>query len=61
MWISRISVLEKLSRRSRPDIFIMTLAFIITKLIRKANSIDYEVYLMRLILTLKFIQIGAYE
>jgi len=60
-WISRISVLEKLSRRSRPDIFITPLVLIITKLIRKANSIGYEVYLMTLILTLIFIQIGAYE
>jgi hypothetical protein len=61
MWISRISVLEKLFRRSRPDIFITTLVFIIAKLIRKIIRICNDVYFMILILGLKFIQIGVYE
>jgi len=39
----------------------MTLAFIITKLIRKIIRICNEVYFMILILGLKYIQIGAYE
>jgi len=61
MWISRILVLEKLSRSSKLVLFIMTLALIITKLIRKIIRICNEVYFMILILGLKYIQIGAYE